>query len=87
MKMLYSEMSAQQRELLLDNLDNYPLRVSFLGKSGLLSAEGVALLRKNNVDFDLDDRQARNIILGATVPKAPWARPAGGSEPRPDARE
>lgn len=83
--MLYSEMSAQQRELLLDNLDNYPLRVSFLGKSGLLSAEGVELLRKHDVDFDLDDRQARSIMSGATVPKAPWARRAAKS--RPDAHE
>jgi len=58
----YSQMSDEQRQQLLDNPEHYPLRVSFLGKVGLLSFEEVELLRQHDVDFDVADRQVAAIL-------------------------
>lgn len=60
--MRYAEMTPEEREKLLDDPDNYPLPVTFLGKTGLLSFEAVELLREHEVDFDVDDRPAAEIL-------------------------
>lgn len=59
--MRYSQMSDEQRQQLLDEPANYPLKVSFLGKRGLLMPGEVELLRRHEVDFDLDDDQISEI--------------------------
>ncbi|MHB1134018.1 MAG: hypothetical protein ACYC4L_16750 [Chloroflexota bacterium] len=62
--MRYSEMAPWQRERLLADPANYPLKVTFLGKVGLLNAETIDLLRANGVDFVLDDAQTRQLLAG-----------------------
>ncbi|MCL5025935.1 MAG: hypothetical protein M1531_05510 [Chloroflexi bacterium] len=69
--MRYSQMTLQQRQQLLEDPQNYPLRVDFFGKTGLLSVEGVALLICHGVDFSLDDAQANGILLRETSMAAP----------------
>lgn|GEM_PF-5770993 len=59
--MRYSQMSEEQRHQLLDDAEHYPLRVSFLSKQALLSQGEVAFLRRNGVDFDVDDAQIAEI--------------------------
>lgn len=60
--MKYSQMTPEQRKELLDNPENYPLRVAFLGKVALLTLPEVAFLQRNGVDFDVDDRQVAEIL-------------------------
>lgn len=60
--MLYSEMSEAQRQLLFDNPENYPLRVRFLRKSGLVTADVIVLLRREGIDFEVDDAQIEEIM-------------------------
>jgi hypothetical protein len=60
--MLYSEMTAEQRSQLLDDPDNYPLRGSFLEKTGLLTPEVVRLLIDRGTDFEVDDRQVASVL-------------------------
>ncbi len=62
-EMKYSHMTAEQKRLLLGNPQNYPWRVTFLGKAGILSYEEIDFLQQQGVDFDLDDRQAEEILL------------------------
>lgn len=65
--MLYSRMSPEQIKKLLDDPESYPLRVEFLGKVGLLTYEELLFLRRHEVDFDVDDRQASAVLgIGAT---------------------
>ena len=64
--MKYSQMSPRQRKELLENPDNYPLYVTFLNKTGLLTFEQVAFLREHDVDFDVEDRLAE-VVLGRAV--------------------
>ncbi len=64
--MKYSQMSPGQRKELLENPDNYPLYVTFLNKTGLLTFEQVAFLREHDVDFDVEDRLAE-VVLGREV--------------------
>lgn len=72
--MRYSEMSDELRVQLLDDPDNYPFRVRFLGKEGLLSMEELLFLRDNEVDFDISDAQIEEI--SAELGEAP--APRGG---------
>ncbi len=60
--MKYSEMNPAQRKLLLEDEESYPLRVSFLGKVGILTLEQVTFLREHQVDFDVDDHQAAAVL-------------------------
>ncbi|MHB1414519.1 MAG: hypothetical protein ACYC1C_04635 [Chloroflexota bacterium] len=60
--MRYSEMSDKLRVQLLDDPENYPFRVSFLGKEGLLTMEELLFLRDNEVDFDISDNQIEAIM-------------------------
>ncbi len=60
--MKHSEMSPVQRKLLLEDEESYPLRVTFLGKVGLLTMEQVTFLREHQIDFDVDDRQAAAVL-------------------------
>ena len=74
--MRYTQMSPTQRQQLLENPDNYPLRVSFLGKSGLLTYEEVGFLREHAVDFDVDQSQLAELAAelrseGVEVSAAP----------------
>lgn len=64
--MRYSQMSDEQRRQLLGEPANYPLRVSFLGKRGLLMPGDVELLRRHEVDFDVDDDQIEEILAKMT---------------------
>ena len=59
--MRYSQMSREQRQQWLGDPQSYPLRVSFLGKEGLLSYGEVAFLREHGVDFEVDDAQIAEI--------------------------
>ena len=74
--MLYSQMSPEQRQALLDNPENYPLHVRFLGKVGIVDYEQVKFLRVNGVDFDVDDRQAAEVLGDAPVREAAAGRAA-----------
>lgn len=56
-------MSPRQRQEILGEKENFPLRATFLGKTGLLSFDEVDFLRQNGVDFDLDDRQLAEIAV------------------------
>jgi len=60
--MLYSQMSDDQRRQLLDDREMYPWRVTFLGKTGILSYEAISLLRDSGVDFDVDDHQIAEML-------------------------
>lgn len=60
--MLYSCMSPEQRKTLLDDRENYPMRVRFLGKVGIMTQEELAFLRENEIDFDVDDRGAAAVL-------------------------
>jgi hypothetical protein len=55
-------MSAEQRRHLLDDAANYPLYVTFLDKTGLLTFEEVHFLREKGVDFDVNDKQAEEVL-------------------------
>lgn len=70
--MRYSEMTPLQRQQLFGDPGNYPLKVTFLNSTGLLNREAVDLLREQNVDFDVDDEQARRLLAGL--------EPAAGEE-------
>ncbi|MCL4464880.1 MAG: hypothetical protein M1401_01245 [Chloroflexi bacterium] len=72
--MLYSQMSPAQRQALFDQPENYPFRVSFLGKVGILSQAELDLLRQNGVDFDVDDSQAAEVLGAGPVAVAAAAR-------------
>jgi hypothetical protein len=72
--MLYSQMSPAQRQTVFDRPENYPFRVSFLGKVGILSPAAVDLLRQSGVDFDVDDAQAATLLGAGTVALAAAAR-------------
>lgn len=61
--MLYSRMNSDKRKQIVEQSENYPLRVSFLGKTGLLSPGEVAFLRSRGVEFDVDDSQVQDILL------------------------
>ncbi len=63
--MRYTEMTLEQRRALLDDPESYPLRVVFLGKAAILTAEELEFLRRNGVDFDVDERQAEDILTKA----------------------
>jgi len=56
------DMSAEQRRLFIEPEANYPLRVTFLGKGGLLSRETFAFLERSGVDLELDDDQAKELL-------------------------
>jgi hypothetical protein len=60
--MLYSCMSPEQRKILLDNPESYPMRVCFLGKVGIMTREEMAFLLENGIDFDVDDRAAAEVL-------------------------
>ena len=60
--MRYSEMRDEWRHQLLDDPEIYPLRVTFLGKTGILTMEQVSFMRKNGVDFNVDDDQLLEIL-------------------------
>jgi hypothetical protein len=60
--MRYSEMTDEQRVLLVDNPASYPLKIRFLGKTGIVSPPVVELLRANGVDFELDPQQLAELI-------------------------
>ncbi len=64
--MKYSEMSPEQRKAIIDDPENYPLLVSFLGKTGLLMPPEVDFLIRSGVDFEVDDHQVAE-ILGISV--------------------
>jgi len=68
--MKYSRMSLEQRKLLLEDPESYPLRVTFLGKTGIITEEQVAFLLENHVDFDVDDRQAAEVLGPEAVQRA-----------------
>ncbi len=55
--MYYSQMTLRQRQELFEDPRHYPLRVTFLGKTGLLSFEAVSLMVSHEVDFAVDDGQ------------------------------
>ncbi len=80
--MLYSQMSPEQRKILMDDPESYPLRIAFLGKVGILTQEEVAFLRENGVDFDVGDGQAAE-ALG----EGPVLAAAARRETRPTAWE
>ncbi len=67
--MKYSEMNRAQRKLLEDE-ESYPLRVTFLGKVGILTLEQVIFLREHQVDLDVDDRQAAALLGEPAVEQA-----------------
>lgn len=73
--MRYSEMGLRQRQWLLANPENYPLRIDFLGKTGLLGFEAVALLVRHGVDFDVDDDQITKLLSEQENVVAPMAAP------------
>ena len=73
--MRYSQMSPEQRALLFDRSENYPLRIHFLGKTGLLSAEAVALLRQHGVEFEVDDKQVEAIFAHEVGIEEPGEQP------------
>lgn len=60
--MRYSKMSQAQRRIVVDNTDNYPLKVIFRGKSGILSPHEIAFLIENGVDFAVDSAQFKSIL-------------------------
>ena len=60
--MRFSELSPEERGVLLQEADNFPLRVTFLGKIGLLTREELDLLQAHGVDFDVDDHQVAEIL-------------------------
>jgi len=62
--MRYSEMNPSERERILGNPDNYPLKVTFLGNTSLLNFAAIDLPRSQGVDFDVDDEQARRLLAG-----------------------
>jgi hypothetical protein len=64
--MRYSEMTDEQRALLIDNPANYPLKIRFLGKTGIVSPPVVELLRANGIDFELDPQQIAELIADST---------------------
>ncbi len=68
--MRYSDMTADQRRVLLDDPERYPLRVIFLGKAAILSYEELAFLRQRGVDFEIDRKQAEEAFLEKGVPVA-----------------
>lgn len=70
--MRYSEMTTDMRSAVFPNPDNYPLRVTFLGKIGLLGSEGVALLLNNGVDFEVDDSQLADILAKKEAMEPEW---------------
>ncbi len=66
-------MSEEQRHFFLDNPENYPVRVAFLGKRGLLTSQELRFLRGKGVDFDVDDHQiaemeAETLYKGKAIP-------------------
>lgn len=67
--MRYSQLSLELR-LLLEDPENYPLLVTFLGKRGLLTFEEIAFLRRNGVDFDIDDHQVATLLEEQKRPRA-----------------
>jgi hypothetical protein len=60
--MRYSQMSPEERREVLDVPANYPLRVTFLGKVGLLTFDQVAFLRRHGVDFAVDESQVERLL-------------------------
>ena len=65
--MKYSQMTAAQRKVLLEDEDNYPMYVTFLNKIGLVTHQQVAFLIEHGVDFDVDDRLAEALFGEAAV--------------------
>ncbi len=80
--MLYSQMSREERKIVLDDPRNYPMRVSFLNKVGILCQEEVAFLRENQVDFDVDDSQVAEVLGEETVLAASARGAARPERPR-----
>lgn len=79
--MRYSQMNDEARKLLLDNPDEYhSWKVSFLGKTGILSYEEIAFLRQEGVDFDIDDEQA-SVALGELAEEGKIDLPASNIQP------
>ncbi len=76
--MRYSQMSEEQRHFYLDGIENYPLRVAFLGKRGILTLEEVSFLRGKNVDFDVDDQQIEE-MEAETIEKGEAPPPPRGT--------
>lgn len=70
-------MSPEQRQQILDEPDNYPLRVTFLGKTGLLTFEEAAFLRENAIDFEVDSSQIEEILAMLTEQGEVPAPPRG----------
>ncbi|MHB0867920.1 MAG: hypothetical protein ACYC66_05775 [Chloroflexota bacterium] len=64
--MRLSEIDVEQRKRLMEDPGNFPLRVAFLGKMGILSHEEVSFLQQNGVDPDFDEGQLEE-VLGETV--------------------
>lgn len=86
--MRYSEMTEPRRRRLLADPDNYPLRVKFLGKVGLLSPNAIDLLIARGVDFEVDDGQAGEILArggdeSARTSAPPAAQPSDDLAPPP----
>ncbi|MGE5617869.1 MAG: hypothetical protein ACM3US_01280 [Sphingomonadaceae bacterium] len=60
--MRLSEIDAEQRKRLLADPDNFPLRVAFLGKVGILTFEEVSFLLRSGVDPDFDRGQVEQVL-------------------------
>jgi hypothetical protein len=84
----YSLMPLRVRQLALSNIDNYPFRTKFLGKTGLLGFEAIDLLIRNGVDFEIDDAQVAEILSRREEEPSPPAVPATSEKsPREDKRK
>ncbi len=72
--MRLSEIDVEQRKRLLEDPGNFPLRVAFLGKVGILTFEEVSFLLRNGVDPDFEEAQLER-VLGEPVRYAPQPSP------------
>ena len=58
-----NEMSLQDAAAIFDDAENYPLRVTFDGKTLDLDAPAVADLRRRRVVFEVDEAQVARILI------------------------
>lgn len=55
--MRWVEMTLMDAKAVFEHDDNYPLTITFDGKTEQLDRPGVRALRQAKVDFDVDDRE------------------------------
>jgi hypothetical protein len=60
--MFYHEMSGQDRRAILEPEDNYPLLVTFDGRTQPLGRAEVQALLRAGQDFEVDESQASRIL-------------------------